>query len=201
MDSGHNKDSARKNIITKYHVKGNAKILITIGRIDPVGKNLIKLVEAVDIIRKTDTDFHLFLIGESNFPNSHLVPEEISKRHLTEFITLTGYIEIDELNLFYNAADALVFPSIYEGFGLPLLESMKCELPVICSDIEVFHEVAGNAAVYFKPQDTIDMTDKITLVLHNDIERSRLIENGKQRLAMFTWEKAANQLLDIIRTI
>jgi glycosyltransferase involved in cell wall biosynthesis len=193
------KGYARKRIIEKYGINDSAKILITTGRIDPVGKNLLKLIEAADIIGKSGRDFHLFLIGESHFPNAHLVPAEIQKRRLTGFITLPGYIETDELNLFYNAADALVFPSIYEGFGLPLLEAMKCDLPVTCSDIEVFHEVADDAALYFDPNDAQDMANCITVVLSNPDIRNRLIKKGNERRSLFSWHNSAKQLLDTIK--
>lgn len=194
------RERARKKITEKYGIKDSAKIVITTGRIDPVGKNLIKLIEAADIIGKTGRNFHLFLIGESNFPNSYLVPAEIEKRRLTGLITLPGYVETDEINLFYNAADALVFPSIYEGFGLPLLEAMKCDLPVTCSDIEVFHEVADNAALYFDPDDAHDMADKISMVLDDGDLRSRLVERGRRKTSQFTWEHSVKELMDVLKS-
>jgi glycosyltransferase involved in cell wall biosynthesis len=195
-----NKNDAEKKIFDKYKIRPDSKIIITIGRIDPVGKNLIRLIEAVDILRKTGVNFHLFLIGgESVFSNPYIVPSEISKRGLGEFITLTGYVDLHELNIFYNASDLLVFPSVHEGFGFPLVEAMKCELPVACCDIDVFHEVGSNAAVYFDPLDADDIADKMALVLSNASLRQKLIENGKARHLIFTWETAANELIQIIQ--
>jgi glycosyltransferase involved in cell wall biosynthesis len=196
-----NRDAARQKIIDKYKINGSDKILITIGRIDPVGKNLIKLIEAVDILKKTDTKFHLFLVGESNFPNSHLVPEEIEKRNLSRFVTLSGYVDADGLNLFYNAADLLIFPSIYEGFGLPILEAMKCELPVACADIEVFHEVGNEAVIYFNPFSPDDMAKQVTLALSDNSLRAGLIERGKHRQSIFSWDNSARKLLKIIDSL
>jgi len=193
------KNEARNKIIEKYGIKDTERIILTVGRIDPVGKNLIRLIKAVDILSRTLKDFHLFLVGDSNFPNSHLVPEEIQSRNLGKYITLTGYVELEELNIFYNAADLLVFPSVYEGFGLPLLEAMRCDLPVACSDIEVFHEVADDAALYFNPNDAGDIAGKIALAFNEIKIGEELIEKGRKRQTVFTWEQSAKELIDLLR--
>lgn len=195
------KNTARKSVLEKYGIKETDRIILTVGRIDPIGKNLIRLIEAIDVIHSTYEDFHLFLVGDSNFPNSHLVPEEIKKRSLDRFITLTGYVEIDELNIFYNASDLLVFPSVHEGFGLPLLEAMKCDLPVACSDIEVFHEVAGDAALYFNPYDAVDIAGKIAFSLNEKTFGEDLVKKGKKRQTFFTWQQSAKELIKILETL
>jgi glycosyltransferase involved in cell wall biosynthesis len=189
-----------KTLITqKYNIDNSVKIIITIGRIDPIGKNLLKLIESIDIVRRSYREFHLFLIGgESNYSDPHIIPEEIKKRNLVSYITLTGYVNINELNNFYNASDLLVFPSVYEGFGLPLIEAMKCDLPVACSDIEIFHEVGDDAVLFFNPYDTDDISDKIVRALHDDSLRKQLVGKGRERYTHFTWENSAAKLLDII---
>ncbi len=192
------KEYARKKIADKYKIKDSDKILLTVGRIDPVGKNLVKLIEAIDIYRQTNEDFHLFLVGESNFPNSHLVPAEIEKKALEKYITLTGYVYLDELNYFYNASDLLVFPSVHEGFGMPLLEAMKCDLPIACSDIQVFHEVGDDAVIYFDPYDEYDIAKKINSALTDSSLRNRLILDGQSRCSVFNWGIAAKNLIEII---
>ncbi len=189
---------ARNKTVQEYKIKHTDKVIITVGRIDPVGKNLIKLIEAIDILSKIYDDFHLFLVGDSNFSNSFLVPEEIHERNLGKHITLTGYVDLEKLSIFYNSADLLVFPSVHEGFGLPLLEAMKCDLPVACSDIEVFHEVAAQAAVYFNPNNADDIANKIALVFDDEKTREKLIMKGRNRQALFTWEESAKKLISIL---
>ncbi len=190
------KNAARRLVSAKYHLNDEQKIIIVVGRIDPVGKNLLRLIEAMSICAGERRDFHLFLIGESNFSNSHLAPEKIEELGLNEYITLTGYVGMDELGIFYNSADLLVFPSVHEGFGLPLLEAMKCEVPIACSDIDVFHEIGGDAAVYFDPDDAADIAQKISSLLSDEIIKSRLIKNGNNIQANFTWENSAKELLE-----
>lgn len=194
-----NKNNARNRIIKKYKINRTSKIIITIGRIDPVGKNLIRLIEAMEIIYKKNNDYHLFLIGgESSYSNPTLVPLEIENRQLNNCITMTGYIDVNTLNDFYNAADLLVFPSVHEGFGLPLVEAMKCELPAACSNIQVFHEVGDDAVLYFDPYDAADIAEKIALVLNNEDLRDQLIAKGKKRYTIFTWENSAKELIKLL---
>ncbi len=194
------KSDARAKLVAKYNIRASDKIIITIGRIDPVGKNLIKLIDAADILRSSYEKFHLFLIGGgSNYSDPYLVPGYIKERNLSDYITLTGYISDDVLNDFYNAADLLVFPSIYEGFGIPLVEAMKCELPVACSDIDVFHEVGDDAVLYFDPYDASDIAEKISSVFNNEALRGQLIAKGRRRYPVFTWENSARKLINILR--
>ena len=194
-----NKNNARNKIIEKYGINNSSKIIITIGRIDPVGKNLIRLIEAMDLICRGKSDCHLFLIGgESNYSDASLVPGEIEKRGLNKHVTMTGYIDVSVLNDFYNAADLLVFPSVYEGFGLPLVEAMKCELPVACSDIQVFHEVGNDAVLYFDPYNAADIAEKIALMFSDDDLREQLIAKGKKRYPFFTWENSARELIKLL---
>lgn len=194
-----NRTDARKKIVNKYGIKDTDKLIVTVGRIDPIGKNLIKLIDAINVLAVKYKDFHVFLVGDSNFSNSFMVPEKIEYMDLKKHITLTGYVDLDELNIFYNASDLLVFPSVHEGFGLPLVEAMKCDLPIACSDIEVFHEVAGNAAIYFDPFNSDDIAEKIALVLNEKTVREKLIENGRNRHSVFSWETSAKELMKILR--
>ena len=194
------KDYSRNRIVQKYKIKYSDKIIITIGRIDPIGKNLLKLIEAIDIFRRNYKDFHLFLIGgESNYSDPLIVPEEIEKRNLGNYITLTGYVDINELNDFYNASDLLVFPSVYEGFGLPLIEAMKCDLPVACSDIDVFHEVGDDAVLFFDPYDSADIAKNMALALNDESLRKQLIVKGQKRYPIFTWDNSVKKLLEILQ--
>jgi glycosyltransferase involved in cell wall biosynthesis len=193
--------NARKKIAEKYPFTISDKIIITIGRIDPVGKNLIRLIDAIDILRKTHEDFHLFLIGgKSNYSDPDIVPKEIAKRNLDNYITLTGYVDVNELNDFYNASDLLVFPSVYEGFGLPLIEAMKCELPVACSNIDVFHEIGDDAVLFFNPYDAGDIAEKIALGLTDESLRKQLVSKGEKRYPVFTWENSASELLKLLNS-
>jgi glycosyltransferase involved in cell wall biosynthesis len=196
----YDKHIARKKIGGRYDVKDTSNIIITIGRIDPIGKNLINLIRAAEILKNKNKDFHLFLLGgESSYSDTDLVPREIQRRQLSGYVTMTGYVDVDTLNDFYNASDMLVFPSIHEGFGLPLLEAVKCEVPVTCSDIDVFHEVGDDAVLYFDPHDPDDIADKMALLLSDTSLKETLILKGKKRFPKFTWEESAKELIKILQ--
>ena len=101
-----------------------------------------------------------------------------------------------ELSQAYSGALCFVFPSEYEGFGIPILEAFAAECPVICSDASSLPEVAGDAAVYFDPCDTDDMAGKILAVIDDEGLRDELRRSGRERLAFFDWDKAARETLE-----
>jgi glycosyltransferase involved in cell wall biosynthesis len=105
----------------------------------------------------------------------------------------TGYLDEARLASVLAKAEALVFPSLYEGFGLPVLEAMAAGVPVICSRVTAIPEVAGEAAVYFDPRDVEDMASKLALVAHDSALREDLAARGRIRAASFSWERAARE--------
>lgn len=114
-------------------------------------------------------------------------------RRIADRILEIGEVAASELPALYAAADALVFPSMHEGFGLPVLEAMACGAPVIASDIDVFHEVAGEAALFVDPRAPEDIADGISR-LAADAERRRALSTlGKERARRFTWRAAAEK--------
>jgi glycosyltransferase involved in cell wall biosynthesis len=94
---------------------------------------------------------------------------------------------------YYAAAEAFVYPSLYEGFGIPLLEAMECSCPVLCSNNSSLPEVAGDAAIYFDARDTQDMSNAMLRVVQSSGERHRLISLGKRRVKQFSWDICARQ--------
>jgi glycosyltransferase involved in cell wall biosynthesis len=99
----------------------------------------------------------------------------------------------------YAGAEAFVFPSLYEGFGLPVVEAMSCGAPVVCSDIPVLREVAGDAALYFDPRDAAQLAPMLTRVLDDATLRADLRTRGLSRAAQFSWERAARETLEVYR--
>jgi glycosyltransferase involved in cell wall biosynthesis len=94
---------------------------------------------------------------------------------------------------YYSAAEAFVYPSLYEGFGIPLLEAMECGCPVVCSDASAFPEVAGDAAVYFDPWNVASMTRALLEVSQSPAKRSEMISKSKARVSLFSWDRCAEQ--------
>jgi glycosyltransferase involved in cell wall biosynthesis len=118
---------------------------------------------------------------------------------LKDKIILTGYLDRGNLLSMYKNAFIYVFPSINEGFGLPVLEAFKFELPLLIANNTCMPEVAGDAAIGFDPYDVEDLVCQLKRLIEDDHLRSDLIQKGNKRLQDFNWEKSCDQLLDIFK--
>ena len=114
-------------------------------------------------------------------------------------IRFTGYLSSEEKNALYQNADAMVFPSLYEGFGMPPLEAMLFECPVICSDAASLPEIVGDAAELVDPLDVQAIADGIWRVLSNKDYRASLIEKGAQQALRFSWDRSAEKMIQIYK--
>jgi glycosyltransferase involved in cell wall biosynthesis len=118
-----------------------------------------------------------------------------------EAVRFVGYLHEDALQGVLANADTLAFPSLYEGFGLPILEAMAMGVPVVCSDRASLPEVAGEAAVYFNPLSVEDMAQKIGHIASNPALRDELRQKGFENVKRFSWEKTARETLVIYRQV
>lgn len=116
-------------------------------------------------------------------------------------VMMFGPATKDELANLYTHAQALIFPSLMEGFGLPGIEAMAIGTPVVCSDIPVFREIYGDAAVMFDPKNPDDVRQKIQLVLGSETLRKELVAKGKQQAAKYSWRRMAEETLDIYQSL
>jgi glycosyltransferase involved in cell wall biosynthesis len=116
-------------------------------------------------------------------------------------VVLTGRIDPGALDALYRSADAFCYPSLYEGFGLPVLEAMARGVPVVCSNASSLPEVAGDAAVLVDPMSVGEMADAIARVLGDDRERERLGAAGRARAEGFSWERTARKTLEVYRKL
>ena len=115
-------------------------------------------------------------------------------------IVFTGFIEDEDLGMVYTCAKGFIFPSIYEGFGIPPLEAMACNTVVVSSDATSLPEVLGEAAIYFSSDDKEDLKRKICLLcLLNDDERNKYINLGKKQVKYFNWQHEAESLLSMLK--
>lgn len=171
----------------KYSINPSKKIILYVGNKKP-HKNLEKLLYAFDKLKLKD-DCVLVLVGKS-FDNYKNLEDIAEKLDLNKQIVHTGFISDDELVSLYNLADVFVFPSLYEGFGLPPLEAMACGTPVVCSNTSSLPEVVGDAAYLIDPMDIASMAKGIDEVLVNSELRESLISKGFEQVKLFSWEKA-----------
>jgi glycosyltransferase involved in cell wall biosynthesis len=176
------------------------KLAVFAGRADPY-KNLITLVKAMEILNGTAA-FHLTIVvaGERD-PRYRKVEDYISFKGLNDSVRFAGSFAETELIRLYNAADLLVLPSLYEGFGLPPLEAMACGTPVICSNRSSLPEVVGDAGILIDPLDEHALADAINRVITDRALRDSLIEKGIRRAALFPWRKTAEKTLELYNSL
>jgi glycosyltransferase involved in cell wall biosynthesis len=123
-----------------------------------------------------------------------------AKKH-SDHVRILGFVDDADLPALYRNAALCAFPSLYEGFGFPVLEAMACGVPVITSNVSSLPEVAGNAALLVDPLDVGGLTDTMTRALEDTDLRQEMIEHGLVQVTRFTWERAARQLLDTFDTL
>lgn len=125
------------------------------------------------------------------------VQQEIQRLGLTESVRMTGYFPVEELPPFYRRAELLAFPSLFEGFGLPLLEAMACGCPVVCSNATSLPEIAGGAALLFSPDNPDELAAQMQRVLDDTLLRDELKRAGIERAGQFTWERTARETMAV----
>lgn len=162
-------------------------------------KNHKKLIDAYQILKeKYGTKCRLVLTGNA-FNDENRLQAYIREKGLENDVTALGYIEQEEMPYIFANAEMLVFPSLFEGFGIPLVEAMRVGTPIVCSDCGSIPEVAENAAIVFDARNENDIADKIHLLECDTNLREELRKRGYQRAAVFSWEKCAEQTLQVLR--
>ncbi|MFC1925769.1 glycosyltransferase family 4 protein [Chloroflexota bacterium] len=164
-------------------------------------KNLPNLVKAFSLVKERPNVNHkLVIIGVPLWQNSSVF-DEINTSPVKDEIMWLKYVPEEDLPAIYNLASALAFPSLYEGFGFPLLESMACGCPVICSNTSSLPEIAGDAAVLIDPMSVEQLADGIISILSDDSLREDLTNKGLERASNFTWEKTAKETLNVFEAV
>ena len=160
-------------------------------------KNIVRLIEAYALILSKHTLPHkLVIVGKPGWKVNQVF-RRVEQLGLRDRIVFTGYLPTKELALLLNRAAVFAFPSLYEGFGLPLLEAMACGVPVVTSDVSSMPEVVGDAAVLANPYDVQDLADAIARVLFEPNLRGQLTARGRERIKSFSWEKTARETLQV----
>jgi glycosyltransferase involved in cell wall biosynthesis len=179
----------------KKELTGGEDYFVFVGTIQP-RKNVSRLLSAFELFKKqTHSTAKLVIAGKLLFKTDELMQQHAQMLFSADVI-FTGRIDDDKLKGVLGSALALTFVPYFEGFGLPILEAMQCDVPVICSNITSMPEVAGDAALLINPLDIEDIKNAM-VTIHNDATlRSELIAKGKVRKDVFTWERTADLLWD-----
>ncbi len=176
------------------------RYFLYVGNIEP-RKNLSRLFLACDSIReKLSDDFQLVVTGKKGWLYREIF-ETLAGTAFRENIVFTRYVKKEDVPALYNGADFFVFPSIYEGFGLPILEAMRCGTPVITSRASSMPEVAGDAALFVDPFKSSDIAEKILTLAFNESLQRNLREKGFKQAAKFSWERTARLTQQVYETI
>ncbi len=170
--------------------------ILFVGRIDP-RKNIKALIKAFSQLRRKTKDPYLLVLAGSNGWKAQEVRRFVERLGLQDSVRFLGYVPDEYLSSLMRNATVFAYPSLYEGFGLPLLEAMAYGIPIAASNISSIPEVAGPAANYFDPYDPTDICRALVELVEDAPLRVTLIEEGHRRLANFSWERTAQQTLEV----
>jgi glycosyltransferase involved in cell wall biosynthesis len=185
-----------KDKIKEKYTEGR-EFFIYVGAIQP-RKNLMNLLKAFSLFKKRQqTNMKLVLAGRVAWKSGDFL-ELLRTYKYRQDVVLTHYLPEDELAQLTASAYALVYPSVFEGFGVPVLEGMKCDVPVLTSKDSSMAEIGGTAALYFDPQDPKDIADRLMLIYKDERLRSELITKGRTVAENYSWEKTSDALWESV---
>ena len=196
--------SSRENVLDKYGLE-NRQFLLHVGVLEK-RKNLPRLIEAFALAKQQlPPEYSLVLVGQpgpkQNMDDSQLIEDTIQRHGVQDSVVLTGYVSDGELPVFYQRAKCYVFPSLYEGFGLPILEAFANDLPLVAANAASIPEIAGDAALLFDPYNVKDMARQIVRAVNEESLRKNLIEAGRQRMDDFSWGKTAQEIISVMELV
>lgn len=164
-------------------------------------KNHVALLAAIKALKEKDLFSGEVVFTGASMGGHLALVGEIERLGLEGSVRLLGYVPDEDMPSLYNLATMLVFPSLFEGFGIPLVEAMACGCPVVCSGITSLPEIIGKAGVLFDPCSVGDMAEKIALVWNDADLRTDLKEKGMQRVSQFTWENTAHKTRLVYKSV
>jgi len=188
----------KKEILNKYRI--SKKYLLFVGDFK-FRKNIAKLIQTFEKIKRHFDEYQFLIVGKKTGFYYKEVLEKLNKlpEYIKEDIILTEYVPLEDLPYLYSSATLCLYPSLYEGFGLPILEAMACGCPVLTSNISSMPEVAGDAAILVDPYSLEEIMSAIEKVLSDERLRVSLRQKGLERVKHFSWEKAARETLQVYR--
>jgi len=176
-----------QQVAAKYNLP--EKFLLYLGTIEP-RKNLPVLIRSYKILVDGGTAHKLVLVGKFGWMYQEVL-DLVKELNLQDLVSFTGYVPQEDLPLVYNLASLFVYPTVYEGFGLPALEAMACGVPVITSQIASLPEIVGDAGLLIPVDDVAALHSAMSLVLEDNQLREKLIRDGLKRSKKFSWERTA----------
>ncbi|MFH1644882.1 MAG: glycosyltransferase family 1 protein, partial [Candidatus Omnitrophota bacterium] len=183
--------NAGQDVLNSYGIRGD--YILNVGTVEP-RKNIPALIEAFSRCLKelSRDDLFLVIVGKKAWGYEDCV-KMTQKYSIKEKIVFCDYARQVDMPLLYNGAEAFVYPSLYEGFGLPVLEAMSCGIPVVCSDVSSVPEIAGEAGYYFDPNHKDSMLKALVTALNDPGLRESLSKKSLERARIFSWDKTVKE--------
>lgn len=185
-----------KNLLSRYNIE--SPFLLYVGNAYP-HKNLEGLVRVFSKIKEKKPDLSLVLVGKEDYFYKRI--KDLALKNNYQGIVLPGYVPDDDLVVVFGKALAYVFPSLYEGFGLPPLEAMMHGCPVVSSNKASMPEILGDAALYFNPDNEVEMQQAIEEIINNQDKREDLINRGFDQVKKYSWDDCAEQTIDVYNEV
>ena len=187
-----------KEVLKKYDIE--QPYIFSIGRIE-TKKNTVNIIKAFNIVKSRNPqssicNLQLVLVGQPGF-GFEKVREEINNSSHKDNIKELGWVKNDDLPILMNGAEVFVFPSLYEGFGIPVLEAHACGIPVVTAKGSSLEEVGRDACVYVDPKDVDEIVENV-INFQDEGFKKQFIEKGLENVKRFSWEKCAKQTLDVL---
>lgn len=196
--AGEGYGKVKEEILKEFAEKTNLpnKFFLAVGTIEP-RKNYVNLIKAFALIRERFPEYYLIIVGKNGW-EFESVYEEIKRNYLQKYVHILGYLSEKSLVNLYNLAEALVFPSFYEGFGIPPLEAMKSHCPVISSCTSSLPEVVGDSALLIDPESPSQIAEAMVKIIIDQDLKNSLKEKGLKQSEKFSWEASAGRLYEMI---
>ena len=190
----------KSNFFNKNGLNDRDEYFLFIGERRP-HKNLVRLIEAFSIFKQKTPNKIKLVIGGKKYASYDEPERKAQELNLTNEVFFLGYIPEGDLQHLYKNARCFVFISIYEGFGIPILEAMACGTPIITSNISSMPEVAGNAALTVNPYNVDEIAEAMNKITYNVTISQRLVDTGLKRVKNFSWNNAAEKTLELYEGI
>jgi len=183
----------------RWRYKLPTHYILSVGNLEP-GKNRDRLIAAYSRLRERGLEHHLVIAGQRAWRYESEL-ELVRRLRLDDVVHFLGYVDGTDMPGLYSGADLLAFPSLYEGFGLPVLEAMACGTPVVTSSVSALPEVAGDAALLVDPKDVTALAEAMERALADEALHADLRARGLERAREFSWEKAARETVQVYEAV
>ena len=193
---------AKQYLMGKYGI--NDPFILYIGQLQHPNKNILRIVEAYHKLKDDELfsgkKYKLVLAGKRHL-SADVIFNAVKSLELEKDVIFTGYIPDKDMPYFYNAASVFVYPSLYEGFGVPVIEAMACGAPVVTSNVSALPEVAGDAAVLVDPLIVESIASGIKSILSDPVKREELKRKAIEQAGKFSWRESAAKMLEVYKSV